>query len=72
MDHEHIGQLLNNMTWFVLTSTDDSQSFLTSDRPVVISESLVAEKAYVLLPCMSSEHFGLWFGNLREYLAHLV
>ena len=22
--------------------------------------------------CMSSEHFGLWFGNLREYLAHLV
>ena len=22
--------------------------------------------------CMSSEHFGPWFGNLREYLAHLV
>jgi hypothetical protein len=22
--------------------------------------------------CMSSEHFGPWFGDLREYLAHLV
>jgi hypothetical protein len=24
------------------------------------------------LHCMSSEHFGPWCGNLREYLTHLV
>jgi Protein of unknown function (DUF4238) len=48
MDHEGIGQRLNNMRWFVLTTNGDAPRLLTSDRPVHIS--LSEEDAYVLLP----------------------
>jgi Protein of unknown function (DUF4238) len=48
MDHEGIGQRLNNMRWFVLTTNGDGPRLLTSDRPVHIS--LSEEDAYVLLP----------------------
>jgi uncharacterized protein DUF4238 len=48
MDHEGIGQRLNNMSWFVLTTNGDIPRLLTSDRPVLIS--LAEDRAYVLLP----------------------
>jgi hypothetical protein len=37
-------------------------------RPDLCEEYNDAEN----VDCMSSEHFGPWCGNLREYLAHLV
>lgn len=50
MDHEGIGQLLNNMRWFVLTIGNDAPRLLTSDQPVLISATLTEENAYVFLP----------------------
>jgi hypothetical protein len=50
MDHGGIGQLLNDMRWFVLTTAEDLMPFLTSDRPVLISATLTEENAYVFLP----------------------
>jgi Protein of unknown function (DUF4238) len=50
MDYEGIGQLLNNMRWFVLTSSAEAPRLLTSDRPVLISATLTEDNAYVFLP----------------------
>lgn len=57
MDHDGIGQMLNNMRWFVLTAGDDAPRLLTSDRPVVISGTLTEENAYLLLPIGPTQLF---------------
>jgi hypothetical protein len=48
MYNERVGQRLNDMRWFVLTTTDDIPRLLTSDRPIV--NSLAEEEAYILMP----------------------
>jgi hypothetical protein len=50
MDHERIGQLLNDMRWFVLTTSGDAPQLLTSDRPILISGALTEADAYLFLP----------------------
>lgn len=50
MSHDELGHLLNNMRWFVLTTTTDVPQFLTSDRPVVMSDTLTQDDSYLYLP----------------------
>jgi Protein of unknown function (DUF4238) len=50
IDHADIGQLLNNMRWFVRHVPSDAGEFLTSDRPVVRSWTLSERNAYLFLP----------------------
>lgn len=50
MDHASIGTLLNNMQWTVREVAPDAGEFLTSDRPVVMTDTLTERNAYVFLP----------------------
>jgi hypothetical protein len=50
IDHEGIGQMLNNMHWFVLTTEADAPPLLTSDRPLFISGKLGAPDCNLTLP----------------------
>ncbi len=50
MDHDQLGQLLNNMRWFVVTAENPMVRLLTSDRPVVMSASLTERHAYLFVP----------------------
>jgi hypothetical protein len=50
MDHDQLRQQLNQMRWFVLAARTDDPKFLTSDRPVVMSDTLTAENSYLYLP----------------------
>jgi hypothetical protein len=50
MDHEGIGQLLNNMRWFVVGTSGTGLQLLTSDRPVLMSATLTERNAYLFLP----------------------
>jgi hypothetical protein len=50
IDHQEVGQLLNNMHWFVLTMDADAPRLLTSDRPLFISRKLGAPDCHLTLP----------------------
>jgi hypothetical protein len=50
MNHDKLGQLLNSLRWFVLTTKVDIPPFLTSDRPVVMSDTLTADDSYLYVP----------------------
>lgn len=49
IDHEGIGQMINNMTWFTRTITSD-YDYVTSDSPVSMSYSLAEDEGYIFLP----------------------
>jgi hypothetical protein len=50
IDHEGIGQMLNNMHWFVLRTEAGVPPLLTSDRPLFILGKLGAPDCYLTLP----------------------
>ena len=50
IDHQGLGQLLNNMHWFVITTDADAPRLLTSDRPLYISGKLGAPDCHLTLP----------------------
>jgi Protein of unknown function (DUF4238) len=50
IDHEGIGQLLNDMHWFVITTDPGSPRLLTSDRPLSIFGKLGGPDCYLTLP----------------------
>jgi hypothetical protein len=50
MDHEGIGQSLNGMRWFVVTTPDDAPPFLSSDRPLFMSKTFSEPECYLTLP----------------------
>jgi hypothetical protein len=50
IDHQGLGQLLNNMHWFVITTDADAPRLLTSDRPLFISGKLGAPDCHLTLP----------------------
>ena len=50
IDHEGIGQLLNDMRWFVLITPEEVSEFLTSDRPIIISGNLTERSAFLFFP----------------------
>jgi hypothetical protein len=50
IDHEKIGELLNNMRWLVRRIGSGAGEFLTSDHPVVMSWTLTEPNAFLFLP----------------------
>jgi hypothetical protein len=50
IDHQCIGQMLNDMHWFVINTDAAAPRLLTSDRPLYISEKLGAPDCYLTLP----------------------
>ena len=50
MDHEKLGELLNNMRWLVRRITSEAGEFLTSDRPIVMSWTLTEQHAFLFMP----------------------
>jgi len=50
MNHEKLGNLINNMRWLVVSITSDAGEFLTSDRPVLMTATLTEKCAYIMLP----------------------
>lgn len=50
IDHQEIGQLLNNMHWFVIQTAADIPRLLTSDRPLFVSGKFGAPDCYLTLP----------------------
>ena len=50
IDHQGIGQMLNDMHWFVVTAEADAPRLLTSDRPLFLSAKLGAPDCYLTLP----------------------
>jgi len=50
IDHPGVGQMLNDMNWFVITMDADAPRLLTSDRPLFISGKLGAPDCYLTLP----------------------
>ena len=49
MDHSQIGEMINNMRWFVRT-IDGPAEFLTSDRPLITWYEFAAQDSYIILP----------------------
>lgn len=49
MDHALIGEMINNMRWFVRT-VDGPAEFLTSDRPLITWYEFAAHDFYIILP----------------------
>lgn len=50
MDHQKIGELINNMRWLVVRIDSQAGEFLTSDRPVLMTTLLSEENAFLMLP----------------------
>jgi hypothetical protein len=57
MDHKGIGQSLNNMRWFVLTTAADAPPLLSSDRPLFISGTFSEADCYLILPIATHRLF---------------
>ncbi|MHB2266431.1 DUF4238 domain-containing protein [Aliihoeflea sp. PC F10.4] len=49
MDHSMIGELINNMRWFIREISGDAE-FLTSDRPLISLYEFAADDSYIMLP----------------------
>jgi hypothetical protein len=50
-DMKKVGDVLINMQWNIVTLTDVAEeSFLTSDRPVILSNGLAKPEAHVVMP----------------------
>ena len=57
MDHEKIGQSLNDMRWFVVTMAADAPPLLSSDRPLFVSGAFGAANCYLTLPIAKDRLF---------------
>ncbi|WP_299734108.1 DUF4238 domain-containing protein [uncultured Tateyamaria sp.] len=49
VDHAPIGELLNNMRWFIRRIQGNAE-FLTSDRPIITWYEFTARDSYIILP----------------------
>ena len=56
-DHKNVGTHLNNMVWEVLDMSGLSYSLLTSDRPIVRTQSLRQEGGHICLPLSPTKLF---------------
>jgi hypothetical protein len=57
MNHEKIGQSLNDMRWFVVTMAADVPPLLSSDRPLFVSGAFGAANCYLTLPIAKDRLF---------------
>lgn len=50
IDHEGVRQSLNAMRWFVVTTPEDIPPFLSSDRPLFLSQTFSEPECFLTLP----------------------
>jgi hypothetical protein len=50
MDSERVGTLLNSFEWRALSAHNAAHKFLTSDRPLIMTDGLGQPEAYLMLP----------------------
>ncbi len=50
MDHTGMGGLLNNLIWIVREVPQSVPELLTSDRPIMASETMILHDDYILMP----------------------
>jgi len=50
IDHRRIGDILNNMRWFIKSIRSGDDQYLTSERPVLMIDELNSSEAFVMLP----------------------
>ncbi|MEH7908865.1 DUF4238 domain-containing protein [Rhizobium laguerreae] len=50
MDHTGIGGLLNNLIWMVREVPEGVPELLTSDRPIMASDTMILHDDYILMP----------------------
>jgi len=50
IDHAKIGEIINNMRWLILETSNVDVELLTSDRPILISATLREHDAYIIMP----------------------
>jgi hypothetical protein len=64
MDSELVGNVLNRMFWGVMTRGESHYPFLTSDRPIIMSNGLKQHDAHILMP-ISPDRLFLAVNNLE-------
>jgi hypothetical protein len=57
MNNEKIGLHLNHMRWSVRDVSDSGLKLFTSDRPVLMTNGLVGERAHLVMPISPSKAF---------------
>jgi hypothetical protein len=57
IDHPEVGTHLNKMRWSLVTFTDMRHSFLTSDRPIIMSNGLLKKHDHLVIPITPSKLF---------------
>ena len=57
IDHPEVGTHLNKMRWSLATFTDMRHSFLTSDRPIIMSNGLMKKHDHLVIPITPSKLF---------------
>ena len=50
MDSENVGTFLNRMRWYVINTFKSNHPFLTSDRPLAMTNGLERPDAHIVLP----------------------
>jgi hypothetical protein len=64
MDSKLLGNVLNRMFWGVMTRGESHYPFLTSDRPIIMSNGLKQHDAHILMP-ISPDRLFLAVNNLE-------
>jgi hypothetical protein len=57
IDNPEVGTQLNKMQWSLVTFTDMKHSFLTSDRPIIMSNGLAKKYDHLVIPISPSKLF---------------
>lgn len=57
IDNENIGQTINRMAWSVANVANDAVELMTSDRPLVMSETLRERGAFIMMPLSPTKLF---------------
>lgn len=57
IDHRRIGEILNNMRWFIRSIEGGGRKYLTSDRPVFMIDELNSPEAFIMLPISPTSLF---------------
>ncbi len=65
VDSQNVGAYLNGMRWSVLTIENPTQTLLTSDRPVVMSDGVKYDHSYIIVPLNQVSLF-LAVNNIKQ------
>ncbi|MBF0678423.1 MAG: DUF4238 domain-containing protein [Devosia sp.] len=57
MDHENVGGRINSMDWSTVIMTPSKHPLLTSDRPLLMTDTLTEPDAFIMLPLSPTRLF---------------